>query len=150
MKMRIILVLIGVLPLLLGFITDRLTMTVWLYTFPAGWHWFMGLFVLLLWFVVGMVSVKWVNSKRAFLICLNAAAGLALILVLLQEHIIVRYWGEWIGFLSQFFYLPLTYISARLLRIIPMLTLRFSYVCVVAFCVLLLSSFLGRVVGERR
>ena len=149
MKSRIVLALISLLPLLFGFITNHLATTVWFYTFPSGWYWFMGIFFLLLWFVAGWASAKWVNSSKEALIYLNAVAGLVLILILYQEFIMGRYWWGWLGASTQFYYMTLAHIPNRLFRIIPVATIRFSYICIVAFCIQLLASFLGRKIGER-
>jgi len=145
---RIALVLISLLPLPLGFIINRLLMTIWFYTFPMGWLMLIGLFVLLVWFVMGMVTVKWIGPQREVLLYLNTIPGLFLILVLFQEFVIRRFWTNLFGISTQFYYLPIATLSSRLLRIIPFITtfitIRLSYVYALAFCIMLAASFVGR------
>jgi len=149
MKASIALVLIGVLPLPVGFLTNHLVMTTWFDIFPGGWYWFTGLFFLLLWYVTGLLSAKWVDSRKAALLYLNAAAGLFLILTLFQELILGRYWWGWVGISTQFYYLPLIHIPGNIIRFIPGITIMGAYLCIGAFGIMLLASFLGRKRGER-
>jgi len=149
MKVRILLILIGLLPLPVGFLINRLMMTIWLYTISSGLLWFTGLFFILLWYIAGFVSVKWVDSRKDTLIYLNAVPGLVLILVLFQEFIIGRYWPNWAGISTQFYYLPLMHVSSNIMRFLPIRTIMLAYICIVAFSIQFLASFLGRKRGER-
>jgi len=149
MKAPIALALISLLPLPVGFLTNHLVMTVWFDIFPSGWYLFMGLFFLLLWLVAGLFSLKWIKSKKEVLIYLNTAAGLVLILVLIQELILGRYWGNWVGISTQFYYLPLIHIPRSIIRFIPGITIRLAYLCISAFFIQLLASYLGCKIGER-
>jgi len=147
LKTRITLILISLLPLPVGFFANHLFMTVWWYIYPAGWHWFTGLFFILLWFACGLIFTRWIESRRDLLICINIVPGLILVMTIIQELIINRFWSNWIGVSTQMYYLPIMHIPARLLLIFP-ITVRVSSICFVAFCILFLASFLGRRRGE--
>jgi len=146
---RIILIFIGLLPLPVGFLTNHLVMTIWFDIFPSGWYWFTGLFFLLLWFVTGLFSAKWIDSRKEALIYLNAIPGLVLILVLFQELLLRRYWWGWAGISTQFYYLPLMHLPLNIIRFIPRITITGALICSIAFSLQLLASYLGRRRGER-
>ena len=150
MKPRIILVLVGALPLPVGYLTNHLIMTVWFEIFPAGWYWFTVLFFLSLWFVVGMASVKWIDSKIEALLYLNAIAGVFFMLIFFQEIVLGRFGLGWVGISSQFYFLPLSLLPSRLLRFIPFVPIQFTYISLVAFGCQLLASYYGRRIGEGR
>ena len=150
MKARIALLLVGVLPLPLGFIINRLMTTVWLYTFPTGWFWFISLAVLLVWFLAGMVSAKWIESKAEALLFLNAFAIVMLIMLLLPTVLFGRLWSGWAGLSAQYYFLPVIFLFGRLMRFLPrFILIRASSSFIVSFGLMLLASFIGRITMER-
>jgi len=150
MKPRVALTLIGALPLIVGLITTRPERHEWIFMFRPGWLWFIGLITLVIWFVAGFLSVRWVDSKRDVLIHINAVAGLVLAFVLVQELMWSNYWRlGWTGILAQFFYLPLAHVLSlhRLLRVLPLEYVRLWHICTILFFIYFLTSFLGRKIG---
>lgn len=142
---RIVLLVIGFLPLALGYLLNYL-----LYAFPNTNFSVVALIfsfaLLITWFLFGKLSVKWIRSKHSAIIYLNLAAILTLLLILYQEIILRQYWPNLLGLSAQYFYLPLL-TPAFLLT--PMFHSVYSaYIC--AFILLLVASYIGRIVGERQ
>ena len=142
---RIILLLIGFLPLLFGYIQNHLMMTIFFDRMTPVF--LIGIAVLTIWFFIGMLSKIFANSKKEAVILINAPAFLVLLLILLQEVVLNAFWSNHLGIATQFFYLPLIGFTRYLSFIFPIIT--FSLLSVIAFICLLGASYLGRVVVEQ-
>jgi len=120
----------------------------WYYTFPSGWYWFTGIFFILLWFSVGIISAKKSCLRRVAIAYLNLPAILAVIVILYHE-----FFAGWDGInmvsflLSQYFFLPLILVANRLLQLLPIETVRLSYLSITAFFMLLIISYIGHKLG---
>ena len=143
---RVTLLLIGFLPLLFGIIQHHLMMTVFFDTLIPGS--LIGIAVLVIWFFIGILSIKFVSSKKEAIIFVNAPAFLVLLLILFQEIVLNAFWRNNIGLGTQFFYLPLIGLTRHLSLIFPIGS--FSNMSVLAFICLFGASYFGRVVVERR
>lgn len=140
---RIILFLTGFFPLLLGYLQNHLMMTVFFNNSMP--YLLISSALLVIWFFASGISVKFFSSKKEVVILLNSAAFLALLLILFQEIVLGRYWMNHIGIASQLFYLPLLNLAYRF----SFMFSRVFYADIIAFVLLLISSYLGRVTGER-
>ena len=146
---RAILILIGLLlPLLIGFLLSNWSM---------GWQLFLrgrlngiGLAVLALWFVTGMISMKFFTSKREALLLLNTAPILIALLVLFQILVLGRFLGNIVGMASQFFYLPLMGLTSGLLSVLPLPVISMTMISFVSLGLLILASWFGICFGKSR
>jgi len=137
---KLILLLIGIVPLLLGYLINYLMfigMMPLYIIYIAAW---------IIWFIAGMYSIKLIDKRIVSILILNIPAALFLLLVLYQEVVIGQYWLNIIGLLPQLFYSPFIYVG---FRITPMFHQVF-YAYIASFLCMLLVSFIGRFVGERR
>ena len=146
---RILLIIIGLIPLPLGFLLNHCMMNS-NSNLPTL---LISIVMLVIWFFISMVSARFVSSKIETIILLNASAFLILLLNLFQEYIIGHYFMNYIGVSTQFFYLPFlslgftitSGISSLLASILYTTTLAY----IVVFMCLILVTWLGRKVGER-
>ena len=152
---RAALILIGLLPLPVGFLINHLMMTIWLYTFPGGTLLLINLAILAIWFVSGWFFAKFFTSKREPLLLLNSAAILFIVLILLQTVVLGGFWFNWLGVASQFFYLPLMRLASSLISFVAFfvpfpMTIPGWFFGLIEFCLLLLASYLGIRLGYAR
>ena len=137
---RVLLILIGLIPLILGYLLNYLmfiSMIPLFIIYFAVW---------IIWFIAGLISIKLVDRKTESILLLNTPAFLFLLLVLYQEIILSQYWPNLIGVIPQLFYTPFIYIG---FRITPMFHSVF-YAYIASFLIMLIVSFSGRLVSERR
>jgi len=149
MKFRIALFLIGVLPLVLGKILERIIMQN-----PYVGHNFLalvfGLLVLAVWFAVGYVSIKWFERAWEAVAILNAVAFIALVLVFVQHEIIGHFFTRYMGRYSQNFFLPLIRVSMNVLRVLPLRTISFLSIALMSFALMVGATCVGRLIANKR
>ncbi|MCL2616833.1 MAG: hypothetical protein FWD96_04225 [Defluviitaleaceae bacterium] len=141
---RIVMFLCGFLPLPLGYFLRHLLMNVWLYSIPAGILFLMGCAVLVLWFMLGFIFVRNYASKLEAVLCLNTAAALALVFIILL--ISTLFIGR-ATIVAELFYLPLLRLQFILLSAFTTLDITVAYFS--AFGCLVIVSWLGAEMGER-
>ncbi|MCL2564330.1 MAG: hypothetical protein FWE24_00770 [Defluviitaleaceae bacterium] len=146
---RLILILAGLLPLLIGFLFNHLIMTVWYYDHPAGVLIWLGLGMFVIWFLMGMFSTKAAASGREALMLLNAAPFAAMVLVSIQTIIAGHFWGNIVGLSSQFFFIPFMGIVTEVLTLLRTPIIDLMMISVISFGLLILVSWSGMVFGER-
>ncbi len=134
----------GCFPLVLGYLLNYLIMSN--YVPPL---FLIGIAILIVWFLVGMFSAKFIEHKTEIILLLNAPAFLFLLLGLLQEIVLGQYWLNQVGLATQLYYLPLLNFTATLLQIV-INHFYLSYGYVLSFSLLLISSYCGRVIAQRR
>ena len=138
---RVLVVLMGLLPLLLGFVQNRLMMTAFLYTgLPSTL--LIGIGVIAAWFFLGMLSAKMLGNKTQALILLNASASLFLTLIFIQEVIVGHFWFNIMGVVPQFFYMPTLGIGMAISSFVPFSN-TFIIITGVSFILKLGASSLG-------
>jgi len=137
---KAILLLIGLSPVLVGFLLNFLIMRL---PMPM---WFVGIIMLFIWFLAGKRSVELVEKRMEAVLLLNAPAFVVLLLLLFQEIVLERYWSSIIGIATQMFYLPFLGLSFFIGSVFH----RIFYAYIFAFILLLPVSFYGRIKGERR
>ena len=144
------LVIIGLIPLPLGFLQNHIMMVA--NRLPPLL--IISIAMLIIWFSISMLSKKYIKTKLETMILLNAMAIIALILNLFQEYVIGHYFMNFIGTVTQLFFLPFLSLGFALTSGISNLlsgtiyTTTFAYIAV--FVCMLLVSYLGRLAGERR
>ena len=138
---RIVFFTIGLLPLPLGYLLAYLALADQLLPLVL-----IGLGVLAFWFLVGVVSANFFRTREGAMLFLNLPALLVLILILIQSLVLQAFWPNPIGIATQYFYLPFLGIS-RFLGFFFTLSLHVS--AIFAFICMLITSFVGRLVGEQ-
>jgi|GEM_PF-5925363 len=138
---RVLVVLMGFLPLLLGFVQNHLMMNVFLYTGMPGTM-LIGVGVIGAWFFLGMLSVKMLGDKMQALVLLNAPALLFLVLLFIQGVIVGHFWFNIMGVVPQFFYMPTLRLGMTTVGFVPFF-MGFVPAAVVSFVLKLSVSALG-------
>ena len=141
---KIILFFIGFIPLLLGYIMNYLMMTVYYdKLLPYG---AIGIIFLIAWFGLGLITYHFANSNIEAMVIAHLFGFIDLILIIFQEVILKHYWSNQIGIITQFFYLPLINIAGRFV----FLSTRVYWIYVVAFVLMCIAFYLGRLVRKKR
>lgn len=110
MKQKLLILLLGCSPLLLGRLQD-FCMTNLMWNVPLL---LITALMLLLWAFLSNSALYLLDGKKIALFLLNAPAVVTLALILVQEWIFGAYWMNSIGIYSQLFYLPLISLGFRL------------------------------------
>ena len=108
MKKKLLILLLGCTPFLIGRLQDWMMMNF----FPPLL--LISFLMLLLWGVFSHLSLRMMEGKKQSLLLLNTPAVIVLILILVQEWIFGAYWLNFIGVYTQMFYLPLISLGYRL------------------------------------
>ena len=147
---RVVLLLIGFFSMPLGFLLNHIMMNV-SFNLPLL---LISIAMLAIWFLISMVSVKFIFTKKETILLLNAPAFLVLILNLFQEYVLGHYWMNLAGVATQFFYLPFLGLGFTLTSGLSSQIANFVYTATLAYIVvfvcLILDTFLGCSVAERR
>jgi len=139
---RIVLLTIGFFPLLVGYLQDHFMLTIEYYS--SSLFMFLNIAVLVVWFVVGLMSVMHTGLKKGSFIFLNAPALYMLLHNLYQELILGYYLPNQLGKIGQMFYLSQMNVALNLSFAVH----RLFYAYIIAFCLLVFSSLLGCVIGS--
>ena len=115
---RAILVAMGFLPMIPGFIINRQMMTEWTRQIPTGMLTRVGLAILLMWFAIGWMSDRLVKSRGEALLFLNVGAALSLVSYLIHDLVIGNFFTGILGLLTQWFYLPMFFLTAHSLSVL--------------------------------
>ena len=102
--MAILLVILGAIPYLLGYAMNWYMMEHMDALLPFKW---IAVLFLLFWGLLAFLcNRKGAHSKQVILF-LNLFAALNLVLLGVKEVILGAYWSNWLGLVTQFFYLPI-------------------------------------------
>ena len=142
---KLIFIPIGFIPLVIGLLHRLLLALV--FTDGRFPHIVPGIFTLLVWMYVGLITQKLWNSVlgTTILACLPAFA--ALLLVLFQELINGSYWTNAVGVLTKTFFLSLSEWISRISFVVFANT---AVVHVVSFLLLFVFFLFGAVLGHRK
>ena len=131
---RVILVLVGFVPLLLGYLIRNGAMASWAYNNPLRVIFLITFITFLLWFVTGWIFTKLAVPRVQIILLLNVgivALGMLQMISLL------------FGLAAQFIFLP-----GMLWAVVIAPT--FFVLSVIAFVLLILAPYLGTKVGARK
>jgi len=140
---KIILPLVGFLPLLVGCFLNFLTVSSYL-VIPI---WFFCATTLSILYLAGRFSVEIVDKRMEAVFLLNTPAFIILLLAFYQEIVLGRYWDNWVGLMTQFFYSP--FLRTTMAFIITVRRQQAFYAYVVSFIFLVITTYSGRARGER-
>lgn len=136
--------LIGFIPLPLGYIMNRLMVSVYYdKVLPYG---AIGIVFLIAWFVLGLATYNFIISDREAIVIVHLFGFVDLLLILFQEVILKNYWFNQIGTATQFFYLPLVNVAEAF----TFFSSRIYWTYVVAFVLMCAAFTLGRKIKTRR
>lgn len=108
MKEKLLVLLMGCSPFLIGRLQDFMMMNTFI---PLT---FISCLMLLLWGGFGMLSLNLMNERKTALLLLNTPAAVVLLLILVQEWVVGAYWFNFVGTYTQMFYLPFISLGFRL------------------------------------
>ena len=133
---KLILFLLGFIPLVLGFLMNSWMMKNQSSILPFN---LIGIFSLAIWTFIGYKTYEVGKPLLESAIIVNLPAFLALLLNLVQEIILGRYWFNVFGVATQFFYLPLISLSSTFTFWSPYLWT----VYIVGFILMFVSYYMG-------
>lgn len=134
--MLIVLVLLSLLPFAFGWVANWLIMS---HSGTTPPFMLISIVFLLIWAAIAFFAKPHIKSTAKIVISMNAVAFLVLVLNGIQQLLLHRYWMNLVGKLSQLFYLPLTYIGARLTSWCPSV---FSAMCA-SFILMVIATIVG-------
>ncbi|QOR33851.1 hypothetical protein IMX26_10105 [Clostridium sp. 'deep sea'] len=141
---KLLLLLIGLIPLPLGYYMNHLIMTVYFdKALPYG---LIGIIYLLVWFGLGYLTYYFTNSDKEAMIIVHFFGFIDIVLILFQVVVMKHYWSNIIGISTQFFFLPLLNIAGKL----TFFGHRFYWVYIVAFALLCAAFYLGRLARKKQ
>ena len=134
--MLIVLVLLSLLPFAFGWVANWLIMS---HSGTTPPFMLISIVFLLIWAAIAFFAKPHIKSTAKIVISMNAVAFLVLVLNGILQLLLHRYWMNLVGKLSQLFYLPLTYIGARLTSWCPSV---FSAMCA-SFILMVIATIVG-------
>ena len=129
---------IGFLPLFLGFIFERMIMAFPNILFP---YWLINCVCLGLWGYVGYKLTCRYDNKHVWLLA-HAPAAVALVLIIVQETVVGRYWAV-VGVITQWFFTPFLRLPVILVSLVPIGTTSAWLYNVVAFAMMVGAFYWG-------
>lgn len=109
-----ILFLLGLIPLILGFLMNSWMMKNMDSVLPYK---LIGFIFLVFWIIVGFISYKFEEIMLKSAVIIHLPALLMLLFIMYQEIILGQYWANLLGTATQFYYLPLISISTSIVEI---------------------------------
>lgn len=140
---KIIMIIIGFIPFIIGGILNYIMLKVPTVLPPLL---LIGILFLLLW-GFGANRLRF-HSKNPLtvMVCMNAPAGIVLILLGIQEILLGQYFSNAVGLWTQYFYLPLLSIGYQLTFWSPSV---FAAYCA-SFLLMIVATFIGCRVRYRK
>lgn len=136
---RLILFLLGLTPLVLGFLMNSWMVKNQNSVLPFK---LIGIIFLLYWVVVGFITCKFERTSLKSAIIANLSAFLMLLFILFQEIILEEYWTNMFGIVTQFYFLPLVNISSSIVGFFGFV-IYFSVASIISFLFMFGSYYLG-------
>ncbi|TCK92667.1 hypothetical protein EDC19_1820 [Natranaerovirga hydrolytica] len=140
---KVILFLLGVIPLVLGFLIHTWMMKNQNSVLPFK---LIGIIFLLFWVWVGFITCKFERTPLKSAIIANSLAFLMLLFILFQEIILGRYGANMFGIVPQLYYLPLVNISSSIVGLLYSLMgwgMQVSVISLMSFLFMFGSYYLG-------
>lgn len=134
---KIILFLVGIIPLFIGYGMNYLMFGPF-YNMALSYK-LIGITFLLAWFFWGRCSYRFVNNKKVATILGNSFALIVLLLLIYQEVILGQYWYNQVGCATQFYYLPLIGLASVFTKMFHTITATY----VTAFILMCIVFYLG-------
>lgn len=147
---KAILFLLGLTPLVLGFLMNSWMMKNQSSVLPFK---LLGIIFLLFWVLVGFITCKFERTTLKSAIIANLPAFLMLLFILFQEIILGRYWANMFGIITQFYYLPLVNISSSIVGLLFSLIgggIHFSAISLISFLFMFGSYYLGSYLKKQK
>lgn len=147
---KVILFLLGLTPLVFGFLMESWMMKNQNSVLPFK---LIGIIFLLFWVMVGFTTCKFERTPLESAIITNLPAFLMLLFILFQEIILGRYWVNMFGIVTQFYYLPLVNISSSIVGFLFSLIglgIHFSVISLISFLFMFGSYYLGSYFKKRK
>ena len=138
---KMLLVLIGLIPFVLGFVMNS-----WLMDNPDSILPFklIGILFLGFWVLVGFLTYKYDKKPYPSSLIIHLPALFVLFLIMYQDMVLEQFWPNFIGWVTQFYYLPLINISSSISSF--MITggyVQMYALCIVGFLLMYGSYYVG-------
>lgn len=140
---KVILFLLGLTPLVLGFLMNSWMMKNQNSILPFK---LIGIIFLIFWVLVGFITCKFERTPLKSAMIANLPGFLMFLFILFQEIILGRYWANMFGIVTQFYYLPLVNISTSIVGFLFSLIgwrIHFSIISLISFLFMFGSYYLG-------
>ena len=133
---KLFLVLLGLIPFVLGFVMNS-----WLMNNPNSILPFklIGILFLVFWVWVGFITCKYVKTPYQSAVIIHLPALFVLFLIMYQDIVLEKFWSNFFGLATQFYYLPLINLS----NFIFSYTMTISPLMIVAFSLMYGSYYVG-------
>ena len=135
--------LVGLIPLVLGFIMNSWILENQDSVLPFK---LIGFIFLAFWVIVGFIGFKFEKTLLKSVVIAHLPALLMLLLIMYQEIILGQLWSNLFGSATQFYYLPLINISASVVGIFSFLLSGMTgvwSVCLIALLLMFTAYYLG-------
>lgn len=139
---KVMLLLLGFIPFILGFMMNAIMMQNPNFILP---YMAIGILSLVIWGFIGFKTCKFGKTSLESAIIANLPALLVLLLNLFQEIILGQYWTNIVGTSTQFFYLPLINLSSIFTSWSPYVW----PVYIVGFLLMFVSYYIGAYFKKR-
>jgi hypothetical protein len=143
---KVILFLLGLTPLVLGFLMNSWMMKNQNSVLPFK---LIGIIFLLFWVMVGFMTCKFERTPLKSAMIANLPAFSMLLFILFQEIILGRYWISMFGIATQFYYLALVNISSSIVGFLGF-GIYFSVISLISFLFMFGSYYLGSYFKNRK
>lgn len=139
---RIFLILLGFIPLALGFLMNYWMMKYQDSVLP---YTLTGIIFLVLWAFIGFLTCEFEETPSKSSKIIHSVAFMMLLLFVFQSFILRQFWPNIVGIISQFYFLPLFSISGSIQNLI-LFMFRTSFVsldAIISFLLMIGSYKLG-------
>jgi hypothetical protein len=142
------LLLFAITPIGIGYLHNYL----FLNSYSNALHTIFSVIFIIYWFIVGYISPKFTKSAKEGLLLTNSFAIICIVLIIIQEVIVGRYFLNIFGMAPQMFYLSTIQISTILEnKVLFFVTTHYMWMtCLLSFVVMILIYFAGWKVGSKR
>lgn len=137
---KLILVLIGLIPFVLGFVMNSWMMQNPNSTLPFK---LIGIILLGAWVLVGCITYKYDKTPYPAALIIHVPALLVLFLIMYQDMILGEFWSNLFGLATQVYYLPLIHISSLIFSFIGGGYVQMWTASIVAFLLMYGSYYVG-------
>lgn len=147
---KMILLLVGLIPFVLGFLMNSWLMQNQNSVLPFK---LIGILFLVFWVLVGFKTCKFEKTPLKSAVIIHLPAFLILLCIMYQEIIVGHYWSNIFGMSTQLYYLPLITISSFLVGLFLSFTpwaIHIWSASLLAFLLMFSSYYLGCYLKNRR
>ena len=137
---KALLILIGLIPFVLGFLMNAWLMQNQDSVLPFK---LIGILFLVCWGLIGFITYNFEKTPLKSTVILHIPAFLVLLLIMFQNIILAQSLSNFLGWATQFYYLPLLNLSTTIEMLLPFNLINVWMTCLIAFLLMIASYYLG-------